>query len=234
MSSAGRAAARPMIPGRNGPAIIAHGGGNTIPRIADAIAGGADFLEVDLWVHKGRFEARHERAAYPLPLLFEKWYFRRPPRTPFGLAELLREAAGRARVFLDLKNGDVEAARLVRRSLDEAGPGVQLTASAQQWRILRAVAREAPEIDLFYSIDVAAKLDLFFSVIERDMTPKGVSCRQTLLTEPLVERLHAKGLAVVAWTVDDVDRARTLASWGVEGITTHRPAEVRAAVVTDD
>ena len=54
----------------------------------------ADFIEVDLWVHHGRFEARHERR-FPasLPLLFEKWYLRTAPRTPFGLADLL-EAAG--------------------------------------------------------------------------------------------------------------------------------------------
>jgi glycerophosphoryl diester phosphodiesterase len=33
---------------------------------------------------------------------------------------------------------------------------------------------------------------------------------------------------VVAWTVDDADRAQEIASWGVDAITTHRPGEVRA------
>jgi len=150
---------------------------------------------------------------------------------PFGLAELLRETAGRARVFLDLKNGDSTAARLVRKALDEAGPGVGLAASAQHWRILRSIQEVAPEVDLFYSIDVLAKLDLFLSIMERDGMPRGVSCRHQLLSEELVQRLHARGLAVVAWTVDDVDRARELVRWGVDGITTHQAQLFRDEIV---
>lgn len=221
---------RPLITGRDGPAFIAHGAGNSERLAREAIADSADFLEVDLWVHDGRFEARHERAAYPLPFLFEKWYLRRIPRVPFGLAELLKETAGRARIFLDLKNGGATAAALVRRSLDEAGGGTELAASAQQWDILRAIHEVAPEVDLFYSIDVRAKLDLFASVIDRDVRPRGISCRHELLSEGAVAALHDRGVAVVAWTVDDVERAHELASWGVDGITTHRTGELRTAL----
>ncbi|WP_373324439.1 glycerophosphodiester phosphodiesterase [Tepidiforma flava] len=87
-----------------------------------------------------------------------------------------------------------------------------------------------PAIDLLYSIDVRAKLDLFLSVAERDPLPRGISCRHTLLTRPIVEELRRRGLAVVAWTVDDLDRAQELADWGVDGITTHRVAELREAL----
>jgi glycerophosphoryl diester phosphodiesterase len=216
-----------LIPGLTGPALIAHGGGNSEDLARSAIADLADFVEVDLWVHHGRFEARHERAAYPLPFLFEKWYLRRVPHLPFGLAELLRETASRARIFLDLKNGGDTAADLVRRSLDEAGPGIHMAASSQDWRMLRAVGERAPEVDLFYSIDVTAKLNLFLSIIERDLQPRGVSCEHNLLSPQLIERLHQRRLSVVAWTVDDLDRARELASWGVDGITTHHAAAFR-------
>jgi glycerophosphoryl diester phosphodiesterase len=231
MAAPGSMRERALVPGRAGPALIAHGAGNSVQRIREAVEAGTDFVEVDLWVHGGRFEARHERAAYPLPVWFEKWYLRRRPRTPFGLADLLQEAEGHTRVFLDLKNGDHEAAALVRRAFDEGGPGVALAASGQQWGILRALAGAAPEVDLFYSIDATAKLDLFLSVIDRDVAPRGVSCRHTLLTEPLVQRLHERGLAVVAWTVDTAERARELASWGVEGITTHQVAALRTALI---
>lgn len=220
----------PMVAGRwNGPALIAHGGGNTARLARDAIEAGADFLEVDLWLRRGRFEARHERSVYGLPLLFEKWYLRWAPRKPFGLADLLETAAARARVFLDVKSGGEEAGRLIRRSIDEAGTdGLRIAASAQQWRILRAIHANAPEVETFYSIDVQAKLDLFLSVSERDKQPKGVSCRHSLLTAPVVQRLHDRGLWVVGWTVDDLERAETLAAWGVDGITTHKIAELGA------
>lgn len=216
-----------LIPGLDGPALIAHGGGNTEALARSAVADLVDFVEVDLWVHKGRFEARHERAAYPFPFLFEKWYLHRRPRKPFGLAELLEETAGRTRIFLDLKNGGESTARLVRRSLDQVGPDIHMAASSQDWHMLRAVGHLCPEVDLFYSIDVRPKLDLFLSVIERDEQPRGVSCEHTLLTEPLVGQLHERGLSVVAWTVDDLDRARELTVWGVNGITTHHAALFR-------
>jgi len=219
-----------MAVGHIGPAVIAHGAGNSASLAASASEAGADFLEVDLWLHNGRFEARHERAAYPVPLLFEKWYLRWAPRAPFGLAELLT-AAGQTRVFLDLKSGDQECARLIRRVIDGAASPPRMAASAQQWRFLRALHAIVPEVDTFYSIDVAAKLDLFLSVHDRDRQPTGVSCRHTLLTAEVVGRLHARGLSVVAWTIDDVERARTLAAWGVDAITTHRVSEVREALV---
>lgn len=50
------------------------------------------------------------------------------------------------------------------------------------------------------------------------------------VTEDLVERCHAAGVRVNVWTVDDPDRMRTLASWGVDGICTNVP-DVAAAVL---
>lgn len=223
---------RPIpIPRGDGPAIIAHTGGNSGRLAGEAIDAGADFLEVDLWVHGGRFEARHERAVYPLPFWFERWYLRWAPRRPFGLKELLVETDGRANVFLDLKNGSDTAARLLRRSLDEAQADVGVAASSQFWYILRQVNELAPEVALFYSIDVQAKLDLFLSVSDRDVQPAGVSCRHSLLSKERVAMLHERGFRVVAWTVDEVDRAEQLAAWGVDGITTHNVAELRRRLV---
>jgi glycerophosphoryl diester phosphodiesterase len=216
-----------LVPGQPGPSLIAHGAGNTPAAARLALAGAPDFLEVDLWVHGNRFEARHERAFYPAPLLFEKWYLRWAPRPPFGLAELLMETAGRAGIFLDLKNGGDIAARLIREAIDWAADGLRLVASSQHWSLLRTVKRLCPEVDVFYSIDVEPKLDLFLSIAERDLEPRGVSCNQELLTADVIDRLHRLGLLVVAWTVDDVERAAALDCWGIDGITTQRVAEVR-------
>lgn len=216
-----------FLPGRSGPAIIAHGGGNSVDHVRDYVAAGADYLEVDLWIHRGRFEARHERRVRMLPLLFEKWYLRRVPSPHYGLVELLEAAAGSsAGIFLDLKNGGAEAAGAISRVIAATATTPRIVASSQQWKALRAVAAELPQVDTFYSIDVHAKLDLFLSVSDRDVRPRGVSCRHTLLTAPVVRRLRDRGLLVVAWTVDDTERARELVDWGVHGITTHRVAEM--------
>lgn len=153
------------------------------------------------------------------------------PRKQFGLTELLDTAAGRVRVFLDMKSGGEESARLIRRAIDDAHVAPRLVASAQQWRFLRALRDIVPEVETFYSIDVQAKLDLFLSVHDRDRQPRGVSCRHTLLSAEVVQRLHERGLWVVAWTVDEVERAQALAAWGVDAVTTHRVRQVREALV---
>ena len=60
--------------------------------------------------------------------------------------------------------------------------------------------------------------------------PRGISCHHSLLSERAVSGFHEEGLTVVAWTVDGADRARELARWGVDAITTNRVVEIRAAL----
>lgn len=47
-----------------------------------------------------------------------------------------------------------------------------------------------------------------------------------LVTRRIVERAHAAGLRVHAWTIDDPLRARRLLQWGVDGIFTNHPARM--------
>jgi glycerophosphoryl diester phosphodiesterase len=51
-----------------------------------------------------------------------------------------------------------------------------------------------------------------------------VSIRHRLLTGKVLDRLHEQAPAVVAWTVNDVARARQLRAMGVDGVTTDRVA----------
>lgn len=217
-----------LDPGRKGPALIAHKAGNTAVQALAAIEDVADYVEVDLWVNRGRFEARHEQRLFGrLPFLYEGRRISVAPRRPFGLAELLARTEGRVDIFLDLKNGGAGAARLVRRSIDQSGYHHRLVASSQLWPVLRALHAAAPEVALFYSMATQAQLDLFLAVAERDAAPRGISCRHALLSPRVIDLLHERGLLVVAWTVDDSDRALELARWGVDGITTHRVAALR-------
>lgn len=218
-----------LAPRKHRPAIIAHKGGNTAAQAMLAIEDVADYLEVDLWVHKDRFEARHEaRVLHRLPVLFDNGRFSLLTRRPFGLADLFAQTEGHIDIFLDLKNGGADAGRLVRKAIDEADYSQRVVASSQLWPVLRGLHDVAPEVDLFYSMGVRAQLDLFLSVSQRDTKPRGVSCRHSLLTKETIQMLHDRGLLVVAWTVDDIDRAEQLAEMGVDGITTHRVLEIRA------
>jgi glycerophosphoryl diester phosphodiesterase len=50
------------------------------------------------------------------------------------------------------------------------------------------------------------------------------------VTPELVSAAHAAGLAVNAWTVDEVDRIRWLADRGVDAVITNVPAVARRAL----
>lgn len=220
---------RPLVDASIGrPALIAHKAGNTAEQALAAIGHVADYLEVDLYVTHGRFEARHEhRFSSRLPILWDKWRLAMLPRERFGLAELLKKAEGRSGIFLDLKSGGRQAAELVRRAVDESEYHQRLVASSQLWSVLRALNDVCPEVDLYYSITARSQLDLFLSVLHRDTRPRGVSIQHKLLDERTVAQIHDRGMLVVAWTVDDPERAAELTAMGVDGITTHRVMELR-------
>ena len=48
-----------------------------------------------------------------------------------------------------------------------------------------------------------------------------------LVTPRRIQRAHAAGLRVHAWTIDDRRRARQLVRWGVDGVFTNHPARLR-------
>ena len=219
----------PAAPSR--PALIAHGGGNGFRQARAALAERPAFIEVDLWLHRGRLEARHERRLPgPLPILYELWYLKTAPRPPYRLEDLLRDCQGRAGVLLDLKNGLGALPPVLEPILEARGVGVEMIASSQNWPLLREVASACPRLPLYYSIDTLDQFDLFQSVMLRDPLPAGVSCRHTLLDRDAIAAFHDAGLAIAAWTVDSAERARALAAWGVDAITTNRVGAIRAAL----
>jgi len=61
-----------------------------------------------------------------------------------------------------------------------------------------------------------------------ELADDAVTVDHRLLSQALVERLHAYTATVVAWTVNDVKRAAALREWGVDGVTTDRVEVMRA------
>jgi len=51
-----------------------------------------------------------------------------------------------------------------------------------------------------------------------------------MIDESVVVAVHAAGLELNVWTVDDPDRIAELAAWGVDGVVTNRPGFVRDAL----
>lgn len=92
---------------------------------------------------------------------------------------------------------------------------------------LLQVRRLAPEIPcglLYDALGIGARL-------LGPLTPhEALHPHHVLLSEARIRRAHRRGLWVATWTVDDVERARTLAAWGVDAIITNTPDRLLAAL----
>ena len=59
---------------------------------------------------------------------------------------------------------------------------------------------------------------------------EAINPHDILVDQGFVDRAHRAGLLVNVWTVDDPDRIRQLADFGVDGIITNDPAAAVAAL----
>jgi len=57
-----------------------------------------------------------------------------------------------------------------------------------------------------------------------------ISSLFTQVTEDVVTRCRLRGITIYAWTIDDLDLARDIASTGVDLIASNTPAEIMAAL----
>lgn len=93
------------------------------------------------------------------------------------------------------------------------------------------IARVAAESDLptgWLTVDNRDVVALTAHV--RDAGHVAVNPWDPLVTREFVTAAHAVGLAVYPWTVNDLDRIRELASWGIDGVITDVPDRALRAI----
>jgi glycerophosphoryl diester phosphodiesterase len=148
-----------------------------------------------------------------------------PPFDP-TLADALERIPAHCRVLLDPKETRPERRRRLVRALAEALPDrARFVVSTGDLEDLMAF-RDAG----FETWRTLKQPDEVRRVAAGHPLPeRGTSVRHTALDAAGVAALHRVTDAVVAWTVNDVRRARELRDLGVDGVTTDRP-EVMAAL----
>lgn len=225
----------------NGPVRIAHGFGNSRRRLSRALIGPVDLIETDVRFQDGKIAVRHERKLGPLPILIDeksslglksehrwrlplwRWYIALE-RNPLALEEVLAKAKDKRGLLLDLKGqyGDREAAlaHALAEMLQRMGMEEQATICGQNWPLLDHVRAAAPHLKVHYSIDSTDQLEAFQAMLEHDPIRR-ICLNQSLIEEPLIERLKGLGMTIYTWTVDDLRRAHELLEMGVDGITSN-------------
>jgi glycerophosphoryl diester phosphodiesterase len=222
---------------RDGPPLrVGHRGApalapeNTLPSIAAAIEIGVDLVEMDVLTDGGALRLAHS----PSQLAPES------PTLADALAFLAERDVG---IILDLKSNGIEAdvvEALRRRSLVERS----LVASFHP-RALRTLKELEPELatGLSYPFDRTgiAERPRFQPLIRaglaglRRTLPARIArmlararadaalLHYALVSRRLVERCHARGAAVLAWTVLDEEALRRVLLAGVDGVIANDP-----------
>jgi len=205
------------------PIRILHRAGNDPELLHLASHPAVDAIEADVWASGGRFFAHHERPLGSLPLLLSSGGLSgRGGRVP--LEAILDAVQGRCGFVIDLRSwfGD-PSADLAKILLQQPSGYVHIDVSCESWRIADRLRAWLPDLDVAYSIRDERQLRAF--LIDTPLGaahPAAVTVRHTLLTtEGTVEALRARAGTVSAWTIDDVDRALQLKSWGVDRIVSN-------------
>lgn len=197
---------------------------NTLPAFEGAIERGADAIELDVHVtadgvpvvhHDPELRPNAGRAA-TRPLADMTWEEVRridlaPGVTIPSLHQVLTTVGDRAMVYVELKGSDSERATL---DLITESPARCAVHSFDHAAITRA-ARLAPAVRrgiLFdaYPDDIDAAM--------RDTAALDVWPEWKLIDATLVERVHARGGRVIAWTVNTTAVAEQLIRLGVDGL----------------
>ncbi len=213
----------------------AHGGltaaapANSRRAIADATALGVDIIEVD--VHRTIDEQlvlHHDRdvrvGAMPVPIVLAT--LRQLKAVDLGqgdhiitLADAMDIVRGRAGLFVDVKaDGLARAIVTTARRLTFTS----LIVGGIFRETLTTVAHLEPSIGTSLTLLKGWPESYGAEIVERADTP-ALTVDHTLIDPSFVERCHAAGRAVLAWTVDDLPRMRELLSWGVDGVTSNHP-----------
>jgi hypothetical protein len=207
VSAPGGAAAAPLL--------IAHRAGNEPAHLRAAEQAGADVIEADLQLRRGRLELRHLKTAGPLPLYWDRWALA-PPWRRFGeLGELLAAARPETLLMLDLKGSDPAAARQLSSALSRSARAAQVYVSARIWPLLE-------EIDPALALRIGSaarpqqleRLTRFTAARPLD----GASLHLRLLGREALRPLREGAPLLMSWPVNHVHEAEHAARLGVRGL----------------
>lgn len=199
------------------PVIVAHRFGNSEVSARAAECVGADLLEADVWLHRGRLQVRHAKTAGPIPIIWDRWWIARRPRRPFEAGDLLSAVAPATPIMFDLKGQNRALPGALLDLLRREQGQRQVLVCTQNWRMLEPF-HDVPHIDVVHSIGSARRLESAWPMLKGDLFD-AVSIHSELLTSSVVARLKSLVSAVITWPVNDDTQLEQVLSYGVDGFT---------------
>ena len=184
---------------------------------------GAQLVEADVRLFRGRLELRHLKTVGPLPLYWDRWVVT-PTWRRLVLADLLAAPAP-VELMLDLKGTRTRLGALVAEAIAPHAASRRFTVCARAWHQLDAFERLP--VRRVHSVGSARDLRRLLARFEGRRLD-GVSIHERLVDARAMAALRGVTATVLTWPVNDVRRARELVALGVRGLITDRPALVAA------
>ncbi|HWH32261.1 MAG TPA: glycerophosphodiester phosphodiesterase [Egibacteraceae bacterium] len=228
------------------PAIVGHRGAprmapeNSLASFRAAVAAGASWVELDARrTADDRIAVIHDPATVDGVAVVERRLDELRPHGVVGLEDVFADLPAGVGADVELKNlpgepdydEEQRLASLVARVVAAHGGGRPLVASSFNPLALGALRQEradlplglltVPVLELSSGVELAVEFGVdavFPHVTAPDLTPAAVAAA------------HARGLAVMVWTVDEPAQARRLAEAGVDALCTNEPALLAAAL----
>ncbi len=146
--------------------------------------------------------------------------------------ELLNSTQLHANIELKFSVGDTEVRRTfvetTVQNLQALQDPTKLLVSAFSTDLLKHFTELSPHIPTAYLVDAEDDLEAALEV-GRQLGCQALNPFDEGLTEADVQLMGREGFATYVWTVNDVDRAKQLQDWGIDGIFTDVPQDMIAA-----
>lgn len=223
--------------------IIAHRGAsgdfpeNTMQAFEQAIAQGADAIELDVFAVQGELLVIHdyllERTTNGVGSIYQ-----------YSLAELARLDAGNGQKIpllwqviqfvqgkcwlnIELKGADTlePLLRLLTRAEQELAFDLStVLVSSFNHQLLAALKKQRPDIRIGA---LTASLPLHYAQFASELAAEAVHCDKDFINQDFVDDAKARGLLVYVYTVDQPVALKQLKEIGVDGVFTNYPAHSR-------
>jgi hypothetical protein len=214
---------RPLSPAAEIPARqvlgVANNAGNNAATTAAALRYGAEVIEIDVIMARGRLVAGRPRGwPWLAELVFQGQ----------TLASAWQHAAAAKIIKLDLHQTDRGLLDSLVRFLNERPdrPVMVTTQDAGVIEYLRP--RVSTAVTLLFSVPISHAVAQIRSDPALTRAVGGISVYQELVDTDLVRWAHEHNLLVLAWRANESKRLNQLLSLGVDGITTRNLAILQA------
>lgn len=189
-----------------------------------------DAIEADAWVVRGQVVLQHARPIGALPLsLHRRGLFMESSRR--SLDGLLAELHPDVRLVLDVRAWVNDPTPDIFSAISRRSGGHEIAFSSEAWTIADRLQAWLPKHASAYSVRSEQQLRRYIEgCTGGTQAAMSVAIRHSLLHDASdVAALRRFTPRLAVWTVDDIERARTLAAWGVDEIVSNR-IEVLAAL----